>query len=63
MGRIDKHFVGHGRLVQAKRARGRGRRSKSSIETTGLIAADTGARQALDGRGKAKSAAGSCPPG
>ena len=50
VGRIDKHFVGHVKLVWARRVEGQRRQPRSANRTLRLGVASTKQHRALDGR-------------
>ncbi len=56
--RIDKHFVGHVILVQARRAKGQCRQPRSANRTAGLGVAGARPHHAMDGRVSEKKEAG-----
>jgi hypothetical protein len=52
--RIYKHFVGHVKLVQARRAKGQCRQPRSANRTSGLGVAGARPHHAMDGRASEK---------
>src|ERR1700730_2897541 len=55
--RIDKHFVGHVKLVQARRAKGQCRQPRSANRTSALGVAGARPHHAMDGRESEKKEA------